>query len=66
MMRKKLVTLSLLALAAALYSVALVSVPAPAQACAWVCTGGSCAGGRLFARNSCTGQVSCVSACIAP
>jgi hypothetical protein len=66
MMRKKVATLSLLALAAALYTVALVSAPAPAQACAWVCTGGTCAGGKLQARNSCTGQVTCVSACITP
>lgn len=65
-MRKKLVTLSLLSLAAVLSTVAFVTMPSPAQACAWVCTGGSCAGGKLLARNSCTGQVSCVSACIAP
>lgn len=65
-MRKKIATLSLLALAAALYTVALISAPAPAQACGWVCTGGSCAGGKLWAKNSCTGQVSCVSFCITP
>jgi hypothetical protein len=65
-MRKKVATLSLLALAAALYTVALVSVPAPAQACANVCTGGTCSGGKVQARNSCTGQITCVSFCVAP
>ena len=65
-MRKKLVTLSLLSLAAVLSTVALVSMPAPAQACAWVCTTGFCPSGKLPAKNTCTGQVTCVSACIAP
>lgn len=63
MIRKKLVTYSMLLLAAALSVLALVSAPAPAHACVWVCTGGVCAGGKLQARNSCTGQVSCVSIC---
>ena len=66
MLRRKLVTLSLLLLGVFVYVLALVSAPAPANACAWVCTGGSCSGGKLFARNSCTGAISCVSACIAP
>lgn len=65
-MRKKVTTLSLLALAAVLYTAALVSAPAPAQACSPVCTGGTCPGGKVQARNSCTGQISCVSFCIQP
>jgi hypothetical protein len=63
MLRKKLVTLSLLLVAAVVYALALVSAPAPANACLWVCTGGSCSGGKLLARNHCTGQISCVSIC---
>jgi hypothetical protein len=63
MIRKKLVTLSLFLLAAAFYALTLVSAPAPANACIWVCTGGTCTGGKLLARNSCTGQISCVSIC---
>jgi hypothetical protein len=66
MLRRKLVTLSLLLLGAVVYVLALVSAPAPANACAWVCTGGSCPGGKLAARNSCTGQTSCVSFCVDP
>jgi hypothetical protein len=53
------------ALAAALYAAALISAPAPVRACAWVCTGGG-ASGCVYARNTCTGQISCVHACIAP
>lgn len=64
MVRKKLVTLSLLSVATVMSALALVSAPAPANACLWVCTGGSCAGGKLLARNHCTGQISCVSACV--
>lgn len=64
MVRKKLLTLSLLLAASVVYVLALVSAPVPANACAQVCTGGSCPGGKLLARNHCTGQISCVSFCI--
>jgi hypothetical protein len=63
MVRKKLVTLTLFLLSLCLYALALVGTPVPAHACLWVCTGGVCSGGRLLARNSCTGQISCVSIC---
>jgi hypothetical protein len=61
---KKLTFLSLGA-AAALYAAALFSAPAPARACSWVCTGGGHTG-CVNARNSCTGQTSCVPICVNP
>jgi hypothetical protein len=63
MVQKKLVTLSLLLVAAVISALALVSAPAPANACLWVCTGGYCPGGKLHAKNHCTGQTACVSFC---
>lgn len=66
MIRRKLVTLSMFGAAAALYAAALVTAPSAANACLWVCDGGSCPGGRLHARNSCTGAASCVTICATP
>jgi hypothetical protein len=63
MIRKKLVTYSLFLLSAVLTALAMISAPAPAYACIPVCTGNVCGGGKLQARDSCTGQLSCVSFC---
>jgi len=59
---RKLTFLSL-GLTAGLYAAALISSPAPARACTWVCTGGG-RSGCLFAKNSCTGATSCVPQCV--
>lgn len=58
-------TLLSLGLTAALYAAALISASAPARACTWICTGGGRTG-CVFAKNSCTGQISCVPICAAP
>jgi hypothetical protein len=64
MIRKKLVTCSLLLLAAMLTAVSMISAPAPASACIPICTGKICGGGRLQA--TCDGQLVCVSFCATP
>ncbi len=61
MIRKKLVTYSLLLLATALSLLALISAPAPASACVPICTGNFCGAGRLQA--TCDGHLVCVSFC---
>jgi len=61
MIRKKLVAYSLLLLAAALSTLALIGSPAPASACIPICTGNICPGGKVQA--TCDGKLICSSFC---
>lgn len=63
-MKAKLIKLSLAL--ALLAGTTVAAIPKAESACLAVCTGGSCAGGRLLAKDWCTGAIVCVSQCVSP
>jgi hypothetical protein len=61
-MKAKLIKLSLALVVAA--GATFVATPQAESACIAICTGGTCAGGRLAAYDYCTKKPVCVSQCL--